>query len=65
MLLPAGCGDSVPQHEQGIGEVEDPQLSVEGCQEEANNDEGDSDDEDNSVSPLQEAAHEWHYKNLQ
>ena len=64
-LLPAGGGYCVPQHEESIGEVENPELSVEGCEEEANNDEGDSYDEDNGVPPLQKAAHEWHYNNLQ
>ena len=64
-LLPAGGGYCVPQHEESIGEVENPELSVEGCEEEANNDEGDSYDEDNGVPPFQEAAHEWHYNNLQ
>ena len=63
-MLPACGGDCVPQHEQSVGQVEHPQLSAEGRKEEANNNKGDSYDEDNGISPLQEAAHEWNYNNL-
>ena len=52
LVLPAGGGDSVPQHEQAVTDVQHPQLAAEGSQEEAGDDEADSEHQDGRVSPL-------------